>query len=106
KRHWSAPTYMSPTGVGGDGTAVAIDPAGDAVAAWARQDCPDCWTVQADGLDAAGPVLGHLRVRGRQVTRTRLSFAISASDVWAGLIGRRRWSFGDGTGVNGLRVKH
>jgi hypothetical protein len=101
---WSDPKLISSGAAEADLPDVALDPAGNGAAIWQAGNGVT-WTVQAAGLDAAGPVL-RPRIAGRRIPRSRLTFSVSPFDVWSALRGRPRWSFGDGTSANGRRVMH
>ena len=102
---WSAPRLISPAGADADLPDIALDAAGNGAAIW-QSGNGGTWTVQAAGLDAAGPVLTRLRISGRRIPRSRLTFSVSPFDVWSALRGRPRWAFGDGTAATGRRVTH
>jgi PKD domain/PASTA domain len=102
---WTIATDISAPGSDPDLADVGLDPAGDGAAVWEREDGPAFFTAQAAGLDAAGPVLKSLTIKGRRTARTRLTFALSAQDVWSDL-GAAHWRFGDGSRATGQRVKH
>jgi hypothetical protein len=101
---WSAPQLISTGAADADLPDVALDAAGNGAAIW-RAGNGSTWTVQSAGLDATGPVL-RFRVAGRRIPRSRLTFSVSAFDVWSALRGRPHWVFGDGTSANGPRVTH
>src|SRR5205823_14532387 len=82
-----------------------LDVAGNGAGTWQTGN-GGTWTVQAAGLAAAGPVLTRLRISGRRIPGSRLTFSVSPFDVWSALRGRPRWAFGDGTGATGRRVIH
>jgi PKD domain/PASTA domain len=102
---WSAPVLISGGRADGDLPDVNLDAAGNGAAIW-QSGNGVTWTVQAAGLDAAGPVLGRLRIAGSRIPRSRLTFSVSPFDVWSALRGRPHWVFGDGTSANGRRVTH
>ena len=102
---WSAPRLISPAGADADLPDIALDAAGNGAAIW-QSGNGGTWTVQAAGLDAAGPVLTRLRISGRRIPGSRLTFSVSPFDVWSALRGRPRWVFGDGGGATGRRVAH
>lgn len=88
----------------GGGPDVAVDAAGNAVAAWVV-GATDRHVVQAAGLDASGPVLGGFSAPGTGVARSPLAFGANAHDVWSP-IGSYIWTFGDGGTANGADVTH
>jgi hypothetical protein len=101
---WSVPRLISSGAAEADLPDVALDAAGNGAAIWQAGNGVT-WTVQAAGLDAAGPVL-RPRIAGRRIPQSRLTFSVSPFDVWSALRGRPHWSFGDGTSANGRRVTH
>jgi PKD domain/PASTA domain len=102
---WSAPRLLSASGGDADLPDVALDPAGNGAAIWQTGNGVT-WSVQAAGLDAAGPVLARLRISGSRIPAGRLTFAVTPFDVWSALRGQPRWSFGDGATATGRRVTH
>ena len=105
RRAWSAPELLSGTGGDADLPDVALDAAGNGAAIW-QSGNGVTWKVQAAGLDAAGPVLARLRISGRRIPQSPLTFSVSPFDVWSALRGRPHWIFGDGASANGRRVAH
>jgi PKD domain-containing protein/PASTA domain-containing protein len=101
---WAAPRLISSGAAEADLPDVALDAAGNGAAIWQSGNGVS-WTVQAAGLDAAGPVL-RPRIAGRRIPQSRLTFSVSPFDVWSALRGSSRWSFGDGASANGRRVTH
>src|SRR5207253_10974357 len=97
---WSAPRLISPAGADADLPDLALDAAGNGAAIW-QSGNGGTWTVQAAGLDAAGPVLTRLRISGRRIPRSRPTFSVSPLDAWSALRGPPRWAFGDGTAATG-----
>ncbi|HEY6836644.1 MAG TPA: PKD domain-containing protein [Gaiellaceae bacterium] len=102
---WSTPAVVSRGGVDADLPDVALDAAGNAAVVW-QSGNGVTWTMQAAGLDAAGPVLARVRIAGSRIPRSRIAFSVSPFDVWSGLRGQPQWSFGDGTSANGRHVNH
>lgn len=102
---WSAPAVLSRGAFDADLPDVAVDAAGNAAALW-QSGNGITWTVQAAGLDAAGPVLAPLRIAGKRIPGGRLAFSVSPFDVWSALRGSPHWAFGDGTAAHGRRVAH
>jgi hypothetical protein len=102
---WSAPRLISSGAAEADLPDVALDTAGNGAAIWQAGNGVT-WTVQAAGLDAAGPVLAPVRIAGSRIPGSRLTFSVSPFDVWSALRGRPHWDFGDGTSSNGLRATH
>jgi hypothetical protein len=101
---WGATKDLSAVGQSSYEAQVAIDPAGNAVAAWHRFT-PDK-AVLAAGYDAAGPVLAGLSIPATGVAGRPVRFAVSPFDVWSALAGSPSWTFGDGAGAGGAHVSH
>jgi PASTA domain/PKD domain len=101
---WSAPRLISRGAADADLPDVALDADGNGAAIWQAGNGVT-WTVQAAGLDGAGPVL-RPRIAGRRIPQGRLAFSVSPFDVWSALRGRPRWVFGDGASASGPRVTH
>ena len=101
---WSAPRLISSGAADADLPDVALDAAGNGAAIWQAGNGVT-WTVQAAGLDGAGPVL-RARIGGRRVPRGRLTFSVFPFDVWSALRGSPHWFFGDGASANGRSVTH
>ncbi len=100
-RGWSKAIDLSVKGSDAWNPQVAIDPAGNATTAWSHK-ADGSWTVQARGLDAAGPVVTDLAVEGAGKRRT---YAVTAHDTWS-RVARATWHFADGTTATGTRVTH
>ena len=62
---WGAPQVLSPAGQAAFDPQVDVDPAGNALAAWSRFGSGPDNVVQADPLDAAGPIFRGLSVPAR-----------------------------------------
>ncbi|HEU0317474.1 MAG TPA: PASTA domain-containing protein, partial [Solirubrobacteraceae bacterium] len=103
---WDPAQDLSAPGQNAHYPQVAVDPAGNAVAAWTRSDGSHD-IVQAAGLDAVGPTLSGLSIPTHGTAGKRLSFSLaSAFDVWSALAGPPHWFFGDGASAVGNRVTH
>jgi PKD domain/PASTA domain len=102
---WSSPRLLSASGSDADLPDIALDAAGNGAAIWQTGNGVT-WSVQAAGLDAAGPVLARLRISGQRTPGGRLTFAVSPFDVWSALRGQPRWTFGDGATATGRRAAH
>lgn len=100
---WSEPIDLS---AGGDAwnPQLAIDPAGNATAAWSRNDGRS-WTVQARGLDAAGPVVTEITGATPGTSRGARPYSVKAHDVWS-RVASARWTFPDGTTATGTSVSY
>lgn len=98
---WTAPVDLSSGGSSWN-PQVALDPSGNATTAWSRNDGAG-WTVQARGLDAAGPVVTSLT--GQVTAAGRRAYAVEAYDAWS-RVRSVSWAFGDGTTATGSSVIH
>jgi PKD domain len=102
---WQAPATI------GAGTrrlrnGLGLDGAGNAVVVWTHlRDDGFADAARAAAFDAAPPVLEIERAWGGHVGEPLL-FRARAFDVWAGLAGLPRWSFGDGGSATGTSVRH
>jgi len=83
---------------------VAMDPQGNAVAAWDRFSSSN-YLVEAAGYEAAGPFLNGLSIPSAGIAGQPLAFSVSPLDVWSAL-GETKWSFGDGAAATGTSVTH
>jgi hypothetical protein len=89
---------------------VAIDPNGNAAAAWRTvpsllpRDSRSGW-IQAAGYDDSGPQLRALRIPATGRVGARLRFSVSPLDVWSN-VSSTRWSFGRAAHAMGPRVSH
>lgn len=101
---WGPSQDLSAAGRNAEEPALAVDPAGDAVAVWEYLDGAD-EIVQAAGYDAAGPQLRSLSIPTSGTVGAPLSFAVSPFDVWSAP-GATTWSFGDGGSTSGNAVSH
>jgi hypothetical protein len=79
---------------------LALDPQGDAVAAWQGYAPSSGNNIEApllaEGYDAAGPLLLGLSLPSTGTTSKAVPFAVSPVDVWSP-IASTRFDFGDGT---------
>ena len=87
------------------GPAVAVDPAGNAVAAW-REDDASSSAIRAAGFDAAGPVVSGFTGPASGTVGDALPFTVGTDDVWSPLGAPASWSFGDGATGDGAAVSH
>lgn len=101
---WQASRALSATGESAGNADVAIDPQGNAVAVWEREEGNDVVT-QAAGYDATGPMLDQLSIPATGVTGQPVSFSVSPLDTWS-MIGPTGWSFGDASTASGTSVSH
>jgi hypothetical protein len=83
---------------------VAIDPQGNAVAAWERSNSSNL-IIQGAGYDAAGPLLDRLLMPKSGIAGAPLSFSVSPLDA-SSTLGATNWSFGDATSATGTTVTH
>jgi hypothetical protein len=102
---WQPPTALSETGTTNFGVQLGVDPAGDVVAAWERQDTVSSSTVQAAAFDATGPALNSLSIPLTAVAGVPLALSVSPLDAWSALAGAG-WTFGDGSSAPGVSVTH
>ena len=101
---WQAPVEISAADRGARDPHVALDPQGNAVAVWERENGGN-WIVEAAGYDAAGPLLQSLSIPSTGVAGQPLEFSVSPLDVWSAL-GATGWSFGDGSSASGTSATH
>ncbi|HEY6836643.1 MAG TPA: PASTA domain-containing protein [Gaiellaceae bacterium] len=104
--NWGAIRDLSDAGEVAFDPDVAVDAAGNGLAAWMRFRGGVDEVIQAAGLDAAGPVFDNLLVPRRGVVGRRLTFSVRSFDVWSPLAEAPHWTFGDGTSADGWRVQH
>jgi PKD domain/PASTA domain len=102
---WGSPEVLSNPEQAAVDPELAVDPAGNALAAWSHFGGTDS-VIQADALDAAGPVFSGLSVPARASAGARLTFMVSSFDVWTALVDEPRWNFGDGQIAIGSTVHH
>jgi hypothetical protein len=102
---WALPARgLSGIGQNAESPAVAVDPAGDAVATWDRSNGANT-IVQAVGYDATGPQLRSLSIPPAGTAGQPLPVSVSPFDVWSAL-GGISWSFGDGGSAGGGSATH
>jgi hypothetical protein len=99
---WQVPVAISPVSQSSYIPWVAIDPEGNAVAAWEVQSSNI--SVEATGYDA-GPLLTGLEIPTTGTVGQPVSFSSSPLAVWSAL-GATSWSFGDGTSASGTSATH
>ncbi|HMN98527.1 MAG TPA: PKD domain-containing protein [Miltoncostaeaceae bacterium] len=87
------------------GPVVALDPAGNALAAW-REDGVSSSAVRAAAWDAAGPTVSSFTGPSAGTAGDALAFAATTDDVWSPLGAAPAWDFGDGTTGSGASVTH
>jgi PKD domain len=100
---WARPDTVSDAGEDAGLPDVALDAEGDAIAVFGRHGA-DGPFVQATGYDFAAPRLSDLRIPATATVGKRVTFAVSAFDVFPFATS---WSFGDGgPGASGDTVSH
>jgi hypothetical protein len=100
---WAAAKTLSAATAGAVEPTVAIDPEGNAIAAWRAVNVDE--RIQVVGFDAAGPRLDQLSIPATGVAGQSLGFSVAPSDAWSALAGTS-WSFGDGTVASGTLATH
>ncbi len=103
-RSWSSPRALSRPGADALIPQVALDAVGDGAVAWARYN-GQSFVIQGVGYDGSGPELDKLAVPASGVVGKRLTFAVTAKDVWSA-VRSITWSFGDGTAGSGRLTGH
>jgi hypothetical protein len=101
---WEAPTTIPAAGWRLR-NGLGLDGAGNAIVVWTHLRNGVADVARAAALDAAPPVLEFERRAGGPVG-VPLDFRARAFDVWSGLAGPVRWSFGDGASAEGHSVRH
>ena len=101
---WGPPVNVSSIGRTATEPDLALDPAGDGVAVWSREDGVNT-IAQAAGFDGAGPLMLGLSVPPAATVRQLIAFSVTPFDVWSP-ISAIAWSFGDGGGAHGPAVTH
>jgi PKD domain len=99
---WQGPVALSATGQSSFIPWIAIDPWGNAVAAWQVQS--PTLGVGAAGYDA-GPMIDRLGVPKTGTVGNPVSFSSSPLAVWSALA-ITNWSFGDGASTSGISATH
>jgi hypothetical protein len=104
---WRAAQRVSASVAGQDaaGPQIALDPMGNAVAAWSSRLGTGPHFLQAAGHDVAGPHLRALGVAEAATAGAPVSVSVSPLDVWSD-IGSTEWSFGDGASAVGANASH
>jgi hypothetical protein len=102
---FSAPADISGSGQDALAPAVAVDPDGNVVAAWARGDGVSR-VLQAAAYDAAPPAFVSVVVPGRATAGEATTVSAAAADAWSGLGPAPTWTFGDGATATGPSVQH
>jgi len=87
------------------GRDLAVDPMGNAVAVWNSSSQVGS-ELYAAVLDATPPILQRLVIPHVAHSRSKVRFAVAASDVWSDLATPPLWSFGDGGTAHGITTQH
>lgn len=82
--------------------ALAMDDAGDGVAAWTQGSSPAVLHVR--GFDATAPTLSGVSIPASATIGAPATFSASPFDLWGPLT--TSWSFGDGATASGAAVQH
>lgn len=82
--------------------ALAMDDAGDGVAAWTQGSSPAVLHVR--GFDATAPTLSGVAIPASGTAGAPAAFSALPFDLWGPLT--TTWSFGDGAMVSGAAVQH
>ena len=98
---WQATTRISAEGRSPGTPELAVDSAGNAVAAWSD---PIAGVVGAAGFDGTGPELRAVAVPASAAAGRAVSFSVSPFDVWSAT--PASWAFGDGATAAGNAVRH
>jgi hypothetical protein len=101
---WLPPVPLSELGNSAVEAQISLDPAGDGVAVWSRQNGVNA-IVQGAGFDRAGPQLRSLSIPEAGTARQPVAFSVSPFDTWAGF-GATSWQFGDGGASADTVVEH
>ncbi|HEX8205015.1 MAG TPA: PKD domain-containing protein, partial [Solirubrobacteraceae bacterium] len=97
---FTAPAPLSATGENAGEPDLALDAQGDVTIAWERAG-----VVQAETLDAGGPLLDALTVPESAVPGEPVTMSVDARDARSS-VAPPSWRFGDGTGAEGATVTH
>ena len=101
---WQPRTILSVIGRNSTEPQLALDPAGDGLAVWSRDNGANT-IAQGIGYDGAGPLLRAVSIPAAGTVHRPVSFSVSPFDVWS-RIGPVAWSFGDGEGGDGTAATH
>jgi hypothetical protein len=98
RRAPGAATFNALPGVpGSDNSAPAlgVDDEGNASAAWIHSTSDPQYSVQATGLDVAGPAISGITFPANAVTGKVFAYGATLTDRWSSAFGT--WAFGDGS---------
>ncbi len=101
---WSARQIISESSWSSFLPTVAVDPRGDAVAAWISENGSES-VIKASSYVATGPIQTEASIPSSGYTGEALSFSIQPVDAWSAL-GETTWSFGDGGSESGTSATH
>lgn len=99
---WQEPVRLSAAGRSAITPDLAVDPSGNAVAAWGDATAG---VISAAGFDATAPEVRGVRVPASGAAGRPVSFAASPFDVWSAPL-VVAWTFGDGATATGNTVTH
>jgi len=87
----------APAAPGADNTtpAVAIDDQGNAAGGWTHTSSGPQYSVEASGLDVAGPTISAVTFPATATPGAGFTYGATLTDRWSGASGS--WAFGDGT---------
>jgi hypothetical protein len=100
---WSSPVDVTDGSHEDVNPAASVDSAGDVTTAWMHYDT--AYSIQAAGLDVAGPRLGAFTVPASGTAGLPVVMSAAATDTWSS-VASYAWSFGDGSSATGSSVSH
>ncbi len=101
---WTLSGTLSQPGADALTPEVTLGSTGDGAIVWSRFTAKG-FVVQGVGYDNTGPDLAKLNVPPDGNVGERLTFSVVPADVWSG-IKSVRWSFGDGSTIDGKTAVH
>ncbi len=101
---WQPQLTVSRLGVDSVEPALALDPSGNALAAWVLEEGGQ-HLIQAAALDGAPPDLDSLSIPPAATIDRPVAFSVDPFDVWSP-IESTAWSFGDGAIASGPASTH
>jgi hypothetical protein len=84
-------------GTDNDHPALAADDQGNAIGAWTHATSPGIYTLEAAGLDAAGPAISNVIFPSTADPGAAFPYGATLTDRWAPSSASGLWAFGDGT---------